>query len=115
MMDQLRQLLRRFVSGEVAYREFRQEFGRFFAEGDADLAIGNICLLVESECSAYEHGIINIDGLKLGLQIQVLVAGGVSSTVANEVTITFNPPEQEQPMVWTNSAENRVMTQPIAA
>lgn len=118
-MDELRQLLRRFIGGEVAYREFRREFGRFFAMADAEPSIaGDVCVLIESECSAFEHGIIDLDGLKIGLSVQVAWAGAVPRTVSSEVTITFNPQQQEQTVMSGSPAANSVMTvlsEPIAA
>src|SRR5574337_2076949 len=94
MMNELRQLVRRFVSGELDYREFRREFGPFFSQSDAHVSISKVCELIESECSAFEHGIINQDGLKLALNINFVWAGIASRTATNEVTVHI---DQQQP------------------
>ena len=92
-MNELRQLARRFVSGEIDYKQFRREFGPFFSRSDADPSISRVCEMIESESSAFEHGIINEMGLRLVL---VQIAYGVvdSRTVNNpvQVKITVQQP-----------------------
>jgi hypothetical protein len=70
-MNELQQLVRRFVSGDLNYNQFRREFGPIFSRSDAERAIARICELVESECSAFEHGIIDEQGLKIVFNLQI--------------------------------------------
>lgn len=114
MMDQLRQLVRRFVSGELEYRQFRREFGPFISHGDQNPALGKVCELIESECSAFEHGIINEFGFKLGLNMEFAWAGVEPRTTANPLTIQINA-QQPQQMIWPNDARNEVSVMQLIA
>src|SRR5437879_1131760 len=107
MMDQLRQLVRNFASGQIEYRQFRRELAPFISQGDQDPVLGKVCEFIESECSAFEHGILNDYGLRLGLNMQFAWAGVGPRTTSNEITVQINA-QQPQQMILPNDARNQV-------
>jgi hypothetical protein len=84
-MNELQQLVRRFVSGELNYRQFRQEFGPFFSRSDVEPVLSRVCEWIESECSAFEHGIIDDAGLRLGFNMNIAWAGIQPRNVPNPI------------------------------
>jgi len=56
MVNQLRDLTRRYLANEIAYAEFRREFVReFSAAADADSLVESLFNAIESACAAFEH------------------------------------------------------------
>lgn len=105
-MNELRQLVRRFLSGELNYKQFRREFGPFFSRSDADPLISKVCELIESECSAFEHGIIDAMGLKVGLSIKVAWSGAPSRNANNPVQRIQINTQQAFLVIQPNEARN---------
>ena len=67
MIDQLRQLIRRFIVDGIAYADFRQEVVGFQSAADSDLPVENLYNAIEGASSACEHGYIDIGVLKAEL------------------------------------------------
>lgn len=65
MMNQLRELARRYVAGEINYAAFRQELVAVFQPAsDNDALVEQLYDIFESGCSAFAHGILDEAGLK---------------------------------------------------
>ena len=106
-MNELQQLVRRFLNGELSYRQFRRAFGPIFSRSDADQSISRGCEWIESECSAFEHGIIDEMGLKLALNMNIAWPGVQPRNVANPVEkIRINNPVHL--VITPNEASNEI-------
>jgi len=68
MIDQLRQLIQRYGSGEIDYCEFRNAFVRFMAASDQDPVVERLYNSVEGLCAGFESKHVSELGLKLRLQ-----------------------------------------------
>jgi hypothetical protein len=68
LINQLRQLVSRYVAGSIGYEPFRHEFvSRFLAASDADILVKRLYNAIESACSARDHNYIDEPGLKTAL------------------------------------------------
>ena len=75
MVNQLRQLVRRFIAGQVQYGPFRNEFVRFMAASDVDANVEALFNNIEAACSALDHGFISEANLRARLRGSRIVTG----------------------------------------
>jgi len=86
-MNELRQLVRRWLAGNLEYPAFRREFvQRFQTVLNADPAVETAANVIESDCSDYSEGLIDVNALKrkAALAVQsrsVTVETGIAAAV----------------------------------
>jgi hypothetical protein len=64
MIERLRQLVQRYITGEIDYANFRNNFVRFLAASDNDALVERLYDVIESACSAFDHNYLNEIALK---------------------------------------------------
>lgn len=91
-MERLLQVVRRYVSGEIGYGNFRNQFVRFMAESDLDRVVERLYSFVESGCSAFDNGYINQNELRSRLQHAVPppVAFALGNNTAPAASVVYN-------------------------
>lgn len=89
MFDQLRELVQRYVNGEISYRSFREQFAVLFVAASDS---GNVNLdltfnSVESRCAAFDHDFILESQLKFKLAQSFQSS---SQNVGSTVSVVFD-------------------------
>jgi hypothetical protein len=71
-MNELKQLVRRWLAGDLDYAQFRREFvQRFQGVENADEAVEVAANAIESDCSDYSENLIDVDTLKQRVALDV--------------------------------------------
>lgn len=95
MINQLRELVQRYVAGVIDYRAFRQQLAPLFVAGSdsGDANIEHLLNSIESRCAALDHALILESRLKFVLGTfssqapQFNVPQNVSATVSVVMTV----------------------------
>jgi hypothetical protein len=75
MIDQLRQLVSRYITGGIGYAPFRRELvSRFLVVSNQDADVRRVYRDVEIACAARDHGLITEAALKTELTVLIVPA-----------------------------------------
>lgn len=88
MIGQLRELLLQFAGGVIAFGAFRERFVSMSPAADVQPLLGNIYDVIESQCSAYDHQLI--DEVTLKARLFTLASQIVIQNFSN-VHVVMNP------------------------
>jgi len=101
-MNELRQLVKKWMDGLLDYRKFRGEFvARFLSTLNADPAVELAANSIESECSDFEENLFELPELKRRVALSVQ---GAAVMAVGSVSFQFVTPLPCPPTTGTNSS-----------